>query len=91
MKFTYCLQAMQLLVPFALLVFATGSESCGVHLVQRQIPPGPNNFYSIQATIKDNNNQVIGGIGDTQANVPIDVSSKLPKRVVVTAALPGSH
>ena len=43
MKFTYCLQAMQLLVPFALLVFATGSESCGVHLVQRQIPPGPYN------------------------------------------------
>lgn len=54
------------------------------------MPPGPDQYYSIQATIKDPNTQVIGSIPDTKADVPISIASKLPLYVVVTAVLPGS-
>lgn len=78
--------------------------SCGVHVIHYQIPDGPNNFYSIEATIKDANGDFqyklnelgipdaakIGEIPRTQATGPINISSKLPYQLIVTTALPGS-
>ena len=68
--------------------YATGQ--CGVHVIHYQIPEGPNNFYSIEATIKDANENQIGEISITTATGPINISSKLPYQLVVTTALPGS-
>lgn len=64
--------------------------SCGVHLTHYQIPEGPDNFYSIDAIIKDANGETIGNIDRTTATGPIDISSKLPYQLVVTTVLPGS-
>lgn len=64
--------------------------SCGVHVIHYQIPEGPDNFYSIEATIKDANGDQIGEIPRTTATGPIDISSKLPYQLVVTTVLPGS-
>lgn len=68
--------------------YSTGQ--CGVHVVHHQIPEGPDNFYSVEATIKDANENPIGEIAKTKADVPINISSKLPYQLIVTAALPGS-
>ena len=63
---------------------------CGVHLTQYQIPVGPDNFYSIDAVIKDANGDIIGNIDRTTATARIDISSKLPYTLAVTTVLPGS-
>ena len=63
---------------------------CGVHVTHYQIPKGPNNFYSIEATIYDANESQIGKISKTAAKGPINISSKLPYQLIVTSALPGS-
>lgn len=63
---------------------------CGVHLTQYHIPEGPNNFYSIEAVIKDANKDTIGNIDRTTATGRIDISSKLPNTLAVTTVLPGS-
>ena len=63
---------------------------CGVHLTQYQIPVGPDNFYSIDAVIKDANGDTIGNIDRTTATGRIDISSKLPYTLAVTTVLPGS-
>jgi len=68
--------------------YATGS--CGVHVIHYQIPDGPNNYYSIEAQIKDANGDQIGEISRTTATGPIDISSKLPYQLIVTTVLPGS-
>jgi len=64
---------------------------CGVHVIQYQIPEGPNNYYSIEAVIKDaNGNPIFGDLPRTTASNPISISSFLPYQLIVTAVLPGS-
>lgn len=64
---------------------------CGVHVIQYQIPEGPNNFYSIEAAIKDaNGNLIFGDLAKTTATNSIGIPSFLPYQLIVTAVLPGS-
>lgn len=63
---------------------------CGIHVTQHQVPKGPNNHYSLEVQIKDNDGNLIGHLDKTDSDNSVGVDSKLPLVMVVSTVPLGS-